>query len=156
MGTNPLTAFWKVNTTASTFRRLIKGGVASTPINTASQVYTAHLNNTFTLSKKLDAQLLNYRSSINSAQGTRSANFNVDVAAKYAVLGDRGTITLRVADVFNILHFDYTAHGADFSTFSHFKRESRIAFLGFAYRFRQNQTTHQKKAAADDNGSGFE
>ncbi|AMJ66251.1 hypothetical protein AXW84_12995 [Hymenobacter sp. PAMC 26628] len=154
---SPLTAFWKMNVTASTFRRLIRGGVASTPINTASQVYTARLNNTFALSKKLDAQLaLNYRSPINSAQGTRSANFNVDVAAKYAVLGDRGTVTLRVADVFNTLHFDYTAYGADFSTASHFKRESRIAFLGFAYRFGQNQTARQKKAAAEDNGGGFE
>ena len=111
VGASPLTAFWKVNVTASTFRRLIRGGVAGTPINTASQVYTARLNNAFALNKKLGAQLaLNYRSPINSAQGTRSANFNVDVAAKYAVLGDRGTVTLRVADVFNTLHFDYTAY----------------------------------------------
>jgi outer membrane receptor protein involved in Fe transport len=157
VGASPITAFWKMNVTASTFRRLIKGAAADgTTINTASQVYTTRLNNTFNLSKKLDAQLaLNYRSPINSAQGTRSANFNVDVAAKYNVLGDRGTVTLRVADVFNTLHFDYTAYGPNLATFSHFKRESRIAFLGFAYRFGQNQATRQKKEAADENG-GFE
>ncbi len=158
VGATPLAEWWKLNVTASTFRRLIKGGVASTPINTASQVYTTRLNNTFVLSKRLGAQLaLNYRSPINSAQGTRSANFNVDVAAKYNVLGDRGTITLRVADVFNTLHFNFTAYGADFATASYFKRESRIAFLGFAYRFGQNQAARpSKKNEQEDAGGGFE
>jgi outer membrane receptor protein involved in Fe transport len=157
VGATPLTPWWKTNVTASTFRRLIKGGVASTPINTASQVYTTRFNNTFNLSKKLDAQLaLNYRSPINSAQGTRSANFNVDFAAKYNVLGDRGTVTLRVADVFNTLHYDFTAYGADFSTFSHFKRESRLAFLGFTYRFGQNQDSRTKRKNDQEDGGGFE
>ena len=157
VGATPLTPWWKTNVTASTFRRLIKGGVASTPINTASQVYTARLNNTFTISKKLGAQLaLNYRSPINSAQGTRSANFNVDFAAKYNVLGDQGTLTLRVADVFNTLHYDFTAYGTDFSTFSHFKRESRLAFLGFTYRFGQSQDSRAKRKNDQEDGGGFE
>ncbi|MGI4869556.1 MAG: TonB-dependent receptor domain-containing protein [Janthinobacterium lividum] len=157
VGAGPLTAFWKVSVTASTFRRLIVGGVASTPINTASQVYTTRLNNTFTLSKKLGAQLaLNYRSPINSAQGTRSGNYSTDFAAKYAVLGDRGTITLRVADVFNTLHFDFTAYGDNLATYSHFKRESRIAFLGFTYRFGQRQDGRPKRKSEEDEGGGFE
>jgi outer membrane receptor protein involved in Fe transport len=153
VGTSPLTAFWKVNVTASTFRRLIKGGVASTPINTASQVYTTRLNNTFNLSKKLDAQLaLNYRSPINSAQGTRSANFNVDFAAKYNVLRDRGTLTLRVADVFNTLHYSFTAYGDGLASASYFKRESRIAYLGFTYRFGQGQESRARRKNADEEG----
>ena len=157
VGTSPLTPFWKMNVTASTFRRLIVGGVGSTAINTASQVYTARLNNTFSISKKLDAQLaLNYRSPINSAQGTRSANFNVDVATRYNVLGDRGTITLRVADIFNTLHFNFTSYGADFATASYFKRESRIAFLGFTYRFGQNQDSRPRRKNEEDTGGGFE
>ncbi|MDO7845066.1 TonB-dependent receptor [Hymenobacter sp. M29] len=155
---SPLTAWWKANATASTFRRLIVGAsVDGTPINTVSQVFTTRLNNVFTLGKRLDAQLaLNYRSPINSAQGTRSGNFNVDFATKYNVLGDRGTITLRVADVFNTLHFDFTAYGADLATASHFKRESRIAFLGFTYRFGQNRNAKPDKKQRDDEGGGFE
>jgi outer membrane receptor protein involved in Fe transport len=156
VGASPVTTWWKANATASTFRRLIKGSSGGVPINTVSQVYTTRLNNVFTLSKRLDAQLaLNYRSPINSAQGTRSGNFNVDLAAKYNVLGDRGTLTLRVADIFNTLHFDYTAYGADFATASHFKRESRIAFLGFTYRFGQNRNVKQSRKAKDEDG-GFE
>jgi len=63
-------------------------------------VYTARLNNNFAPTKKLGIQVeLNYRSPINTSQGARSAN----VDAKYNVLGDKDTFTLRVADVFNIL-----------------------------------------------------
>ncbi len=158
VGASPVTEFWKVNLTASTFRRIIKGSSGGVPINTASQVYTARLNNNFTLIKRLGAQLaVNYRSPINTAQGTRSANFNVDVAARYNVLGDRGTLTLRVADVFNTLHFNSTAYGAAFATDQRFKRESRIAFLGFAYRFGQNQAAKpNKKTDQEDTGGGFE
>ena len=156
VGASPLTTFWKVNLTASTFRRLIRGAAANgAPINTAGQVYTTRLNNTFSLNKRLGAQLaLNYRSPINSAQGTRSANFNVDVAAKYNVLGDRGTVTLRVADVFNTLHFNYTAYGEGLATASYFKRESRIAFLGFTYRFGSNQDSRAKRKKDEDDASG--
>ncbi|MBF9144539.1 TonB-dependent receptor domain-containing protein [Hymenobacter properus] len=158
VGASPLTAWWKANATASTFRRLIVGAsLDGTPINTASQVFTTRLNNVFTLGKRLDAQVaLNYRSPINSAQGTRSGNFNVDFATKYNVLGDRGTLTLRVADIFNTLHFDFTAYGTDLATASHFKRESRIAFLGFTYRFGQNRNAKPDKKQREDEGGGFE
>ena len=103
-------------------------------------MYTARLNNNFAPTKKLGIQVeLNYRSPINTSQGARSANFNVDAAAKYNVLGDKGTFTLRVADVFNTLQFNSTAFGPGLATDIHFKRGSRIAFLGFTYRFGQNQ-----------------
>ena len=157
VGATPLTAFWKTNLTASTFRRLIKGSAGGTDINTVSQVYTARFNNTFVISKKLDAQLaLNYRSPVNSAQGTRSANFNIDLAAKYSVLADRGTITLRVADIFNTLRFDYTDSGVGFATDSRFKRASRIAFLGFTYRFGHSPDGRPKRKNEEDAGGGFE
>ncbi|RYU79274.1 TonB-dependent receptor domain-containing protein [Hymenobacter persicinus] len=159
VGATPLTSFWKLNGTASTFRRIIKGASADgTPINTASQVYSTRLNNTFSLSKQLDLQLaLNYRSPINTSQGQRRQNFNIDFGARHNVLGDRGTVTLRVADVFNTLRYDFTATGPGLVTDSRFKRESRIAFLGFAYRFGHSQTTKPaRKSEPADDGGGFE
>lgn len=157
VGASPLTSWWKINATASTFRRIFNGSANGMTFNSAGQVYTTRFNNTFTISKRLDAQLaLNYRSPIVTPQGQRKANFNVDLAAKYNVLGERGTITLRVADIFNTLRYDYTAYGADFETVGRFKRESRIVFLGFTYRFGQNLAAHSKKNEADEAGGGFE
>ena len=159
VGAAPLTAFWKLNANASTFRRLIRGSAGGEAINTSSQVYTARLNNVFTLGKRLDAQLaFNYRSPINTAQGQRGPRYNVDVAARYGLFGDRGTLTLRVADVFNTLRYDNTSSGPDFSTDSRYKRESRIAYLGFAYRFGNNQPGRSKdrKEADDADSGGFD
>ena len=120
-------------------------------------MFTARLNNSFTATKKLSLQLaLNYRSPINTSQGTRSANYNVDAAAKYNVLGDKGTFTLRVADVFNTLRYNSTAFGPGLATDVRFKRESRIAYLGFAYRFGQNQAKSKRKDDSEDAGGGFE
>jgi outer membrane receptor protein involved in Fe transport len=153
VGATPLAAFWKVNGTASAFRRTIRGNTSGTAVNTASLAFTGRLNNTFPLSKRLDAQLaLNYRSPINSAQGTRGENFNIDLAARYNVLGEHGTFTLRVADIFNTLRFDSRDGGADFATVTRFKRESRIAYLGFTYRFGQGQESRARRKNADEEG----
>ena len=81
----------------------------------------------------------------------------MDAAAKYNVLGDKGTFTLRVADVVNTLHYNSTAFGPGLATDSRFKREPRIAFLGFAYRFGQNQAkSSRRKDDSEDSGGGFE
>ena len=81
-------------------------------------------------------------------------NVNVDVAAKHPVLGDRGTLTLRVADVFNTLRYDFTLTGPGLLTDSRFKRESRMAFLSFAYRFGQNQTSRSPRKSEVDEAGG--
>jgi len=157
VGAGAVTGFWKLTLTGSTFRRLIKGAAADgTAINTASQVYTLRLNNQFTLSPRLGAQLaFDYRSPVNTAQGQRGARTNVDLAARYQVLGDRGTLTLRVADIFNTLRYNNTAYGPGLSSDQRFKRESRIAFLGFAYRFGQSQARPGKRKDEAEDG-GFE
>ncbi|MBF9223786.1 outer membrane beta-barrel protein [Hymenobacter ruricola] len=153
VGATPLAAFWKVNGTASAFRRIIRGSTSGTAVNTTSLAFTGRLNNTFPLSKRVDAQLaVNYRSPINSAQGTRGEAFNIDLAARYNVLGEHGTFTLRVADLFNTLRFDSNDSGAGFATVTRFKRESRIAYLGFTYRFGQTSESRARRKSADDEG----
>ena len=157
VGATPLAAFWKVNGTASAFRRTIRGSTTGTTVNTASLAFTGRLNNTFSFSKRLDAQLaINYRSPINSVQGMRGENFNVDAAARYNVLGEHGTFTLRVADIFNTLRCDSSDGGADFATVTRFKRESRIAYLGLTYRFGQNAVARAKPKKESDEAGGFD
>ncbi|MCC3160158.1 TonB-dependent receptor [Hymenobacter sp. 15J16-1T3B] len=163
IGATSLTSFWKLNGTASAFRRIIKGTGPSTDINNSNFVYTARVNTTLTPVKKLDVQVsANYRSPVVSAQGRRLTTFNTDVAAKYAVLGDRGSLSLRVSDVFNTLRFNFTAYGPNLDAVSRNKRESRIAILTFSYRFGQdgvesNQRRRPQQGPSDaGTGSGFE
>ena len=64
-------------------------------------------------------------------------------------------ITLRVADIFNTLQFNFNAYGTGFESISRNKRESRIVYLGFSYRF-GNATVaprpKRREEPADDRG----
>ena len=111
--------------------------------------------------KKLDLQLsANYRSPVVSAQGQRLTQFSADFAAKQSVLKDKGNITLRVSDIFNTLQFNFNAYGPGFESLARNKRESRIVYLGFTYRFGNagdNPRNKRKDEQPDDaGGRGFE
>ncbi|MFC6224522.1 outer membrane beta-barrel protein [Hymenobacter artigasi] len=158
----PVTSIWKVSANTSAFRRIIKG---STPtnldFNNSNIVYTARLNTTVSPTKKLDLQLsANYRSPVVSAQGQRLTQFSADFAAKQSVLKDKGNITLRVSDIFNTLQFNFNAYGPGFESLARNKRESRILYLGFSYRFGNAGDTPRSKRKDeqpdDAGGRGFE
>ncbi|MBC6989659.1 TonB-dependent receptor domain-containing protein [Hymenobacter sp. BT491] len=164
VGATSLASFWKLNGTASAFRRIIKGSGPSSDINNSNFVYTSRLNTTITPVKKLDLQVsVNYRSPVVTAQGRRQTSFNTDFAAKYTVLHDRGSLSLRVSDVFNTLRFNFDAYGPGLDAVSHNKRESRIAFLSFSYQFGQqnadnaNQRRRPQQGPSETNSAnGFE
>lgn len=153
----PVTSIWKVSLNASAFRRIIQGSApTNVDFNTSNVVYTSRLNTTITPVKQLDVQLsANYRSPVVSVQGQRLTQFNADLAAKYSVLKDKGSITLRAADIFNTLQFNFNAAGAGFESVTRTKRESRIMYLGFSYRFGSGSTVprpKRKEEPADERG----
>ena len=161
VGALPLAAWWKISGSASGFRRIVRtSALANSDFTNSSLVGTARLNSTFTPAKKLDVQVsLNYRSPVATAQGRRLTSFNTDLAAKYSFLAqDRGTLTLRVSDVFNTLQFNFLAYGPGLDATSYNKRESRVAFLNFSYRFgRDGEAAKSKrKEEKEDVGKGFD
>jgi len=137
VGTAPLISIWKVSLNASAFRRIIKGSApTNVDFNNSNFVYTGRLNTTVSPTKLLDLQLsANYRSPVVSAQGQRLTQFNADFAAKHSVLKEKGSLTLRVSDIFNTLQYNFNAYGTGFESVARNKRESRIVYLGFSYRF---------------------
>ena len=70
------------------------------------------------------------------------------------MLKERGSITLRVSDIFNTLQFNFNAYGPGFESVARNKRESRIAYLGFSYRFGNAAAPRpkRKEEAADERG----
>ncbi|MDB5271339.1 MAG: TonB-dependent receptor [Hymenobacter sp.] len=158
----PVTSSWKVSANASAFRRIIKGSVPTNlDFNNSNVVYTGRLNTTVSPTKKLDLQLsANYRSPVVSAQGQRLTQFSADFAAKQSVLKDKGSISLRVSDIFNTLQFNFNAYGPGFESLARNKRESRIVYLGFTYRFGNAGDTPRSKRkdepADDTRGGGFD
>lgn len=159
----PLSSAWKLSANASAFRRIIKGSApTNADFNNSNFVYTGRLNTTVSPTKHLDLQLsANYRSPVVTAQGQRLTQFSTDFAAKQAVLKDRGSLTLRVSDLFNTQQFNFNAFGPGFASASRNKRESRVVYLGFTYRFGKvggdAARTKRKDDQPDDaGGRGFE
>ena len=160
VGALPLAGWWKVSGTASGFRRLVRTTLLASDYTNSNVVGTARLNSTFTPVKKLDMQVsLNYRSPVVTAQGRRLTSFNTDLAAKYTCLPDgRGTLTLRVSDVFNTQQYNFLAYAPGLDSRSYNKRESRVAFLNFSYRFGRDgdAAKSRRKEEKEDSGRGFE
>ncbi|RRB10849.1 outer membrane beta-barrel family protein [Larkinella knui] len=134
--TQELTKWWKVNGNFSFFQRNIQASADIPGVLTrTNRSWTARVTSNMNPKKGTDMQVaLNYRSPFIVAQGTIKGFFNVDVGVKQNVLKGRGTVSLRVSDIFNTLQFRNESFGPNFVSTSRNKRESRIGFIGFSYR----------------------
>jgi len=131
-----ITRWWKVNGTATFFQRTIKGN-ADTPelLTRTNRSWNGRITSNFTPKRGTAIQLaVNYRSPFIIAQGTIQEFFNVDIGVKHDVMKGRGTLNLRVSDIFNTLQFQANTFGPNFESNTLGKRESRIGFIGFSYR----------------------
>lgn len=146
-----ITRWWKVNGTATFFQRTIRGN-ADTPdlLTRTNRSWTGRITSNFRPSRQTAIQLaVNYRSPFIIAQGTINSFFNVDLGVKQDVLKGRGTLSLRISDIFNTLQFQSDSFGANFVATQLSKRESRIGFIGFSYRL-SRQDTRSKDTDRDN------
>lgn len=133
-----LTKFWRLNAAASVFRTEFQGDNRGEIIQSAFQSFTARLINTFQFGKGWEVQAFGvYRSPIPTVQGRVKDVYFVDLGAKKDVLKGKGTINVRVSDVFNTFKFNVEVQGSDFFMNNPLKRETRVGFIGFTYRFSQ-------------------
>ncbi|GAB3268957.1 outer membrane beta-barrel family protein [Larkinella harenae] len=134
--TQDITRWWKVNGNFSFFQRSIQASADVPGILTRSnRSWTTRITSNMNPKKGTDIQVaLNYRSPFIVAQGTIKGFFNVDLGVKQNVLKGRGTINLRISDIFNTLQFQNESFGPNFVSSSRNKRETRIGFIGFSYR----------------------
>ncbi|MDQ4141391.1 MAG: TonB-dependent receptor [Bacteroidota bacterium] len=147
---------WKVNGNVSGFRNILTGANAGTNLNNRNFSWTARLNSVVTLWKGLDFQFAaNYRSPMILPQGTMAAMYFTEMALKKDVLNKKGTLTFRLNDIFNTQEFTITQEGENFRSENYRKRQTRIAFIGFSYRFGdmtgQNKRQRDRNNQEDDN-----
>ncbi|MRS61201.1 outer membrane beta-barrel family protein [Larkinella terrae] len=131
-----ITRWWKANGNFSFFQRNIQASADIPGILTrTNRSWTTRITSNMSPKKGTDIQVaLNYRSPFIVAQGTIKAMTNVDLGVKQTILKGRGTVSLRVSDLFNTMQFRNESFGPNFTSTSRNKRESRIGFIGFSYR----------------------
>jgi outer membrane receptor protein involved in Fe transport len=92
-----------------------------------------------------------YRSPFITPQGTSQPFYSVNIGLKKDVLKGKGTFTISASDIFNTMKFEIQSNSSNLIADSWRKRESRIVYAGFTYRFgKVKQSKKPKKENVDE------
>ena len=153
------TKWWSINASSDAYFKKVKGTVENA--NTGLQEYgeadvvtfNARMNNNFTATKKLRFNLFGmYRGKDLGLQFVRKPMYKADLGSTYTILKGKGSITARVNDIFNTMHFafdgsiPYRQEGA-------FYWESRGVYLGFNLMFGGAKNSAVQRKQRDNNES---
>ncbi len=95
-----------------------------------------------------------YRSPGVRPQGRIEAIQSLDLGFRKDILNDRGSLTLRVTDLFNQRRYSFTTETGGITTVSEFQRESRIVYLGFQYSLNQLGRENRREGGRRGDGGG--
>ncbi|MEI6575823.1 MAG: outer membrane beta-barrel family protein [Bacteroidota bacterium] len=145
--------WWKLNISGSYFKSEVKGNDnTTTDLTNSNYSWNMRLNSNMTLPKKIMFQLTaNYRGPQVNLQGTMDPVYSMDIAFRKDFLHDKASVSFRLSDVFKTNKFGNHSSGPGFSADMERWRESRVAYLGFTYKFGKNQLI-QKRGKKDNSG----
>lgn len=156
----PITQWWNINANYSYYYTKLHGDVV--PGADAGTAWTAKLTSNFNIAKIASIQVSgNYRSpqimaggmgrhGVGGAQGRSDQMYWFDLGARVNVLKSRGTITLRVSDIFNTQKRSADTWDANFFSHSENWRDSRMVWVGFSYKINNYKVRKDKTSGADD------
>ncbi|MHA6246440.1 outer membrane beta-barrel protein [Pontibacter sp. CAU 1760] len=158
----PIAKWWRLNANFSGFRTQLNTTQGDTELSNSQISWNTKANSTMTVWKDLDLQLSAfYRAPTADIQGRREQMFSTDFAMKKDVLDKKGTVSLRVSDIFNTRQFNFLNYGPTFRTEAEYKRLSQVVYLGFTYRInsdnnQNNRRQRDNQQGAPDMDDGFE
>ncbi|GAB3531020.1 outer membrane beta-barrel family protein [Pontibacter brevis] len=157
VGTHNPYKWWRMNASVSGFQVELNDTQGDTELSTNQFSWNAKLNSTMTVWKDLAIQVsANYRSPMVNIQGRMDQMYSADLGLKKEVLNNRGTVSLRISDIFNTRQFNFTSFGPGFEMESRNKRQTRIAFIGFTYRINSDNEKERRGNGREENGGGME
>jgi len=127
--------WWKSNISFSYFRTVIDGSNVESGLESDNYSWTSKLNSTMNLPWGINLQFnVNYRGPIVTPQGEIKEMYFADIAAKKNILKERGSISVRLSDMFNTQKFSVTNSGTNFESEMIRKRTSMLLFITFTYK----------------------
>lgn len=154
--------WWSINTSADTYFKKVKGTVenASSGLQEYDEVdvtsFNFRMNNNFTATKNLRFNLFGmYRGQEAGLQFTRKPMYKADLGATYNILKGKGSITARVNDIFQTMHFAFEG-SIPYRQDGAFYWESRTLYLGFNWMFGggKNSAVQRKQRDRNETQSG--
>jgi outer membrane cobalamin receptor len=144
--------WWKLNGSANFFRSIVDGGNLDQQLQADTYSWFGRINSRIDLPYNVDFQLMfNYRAPYQTTQGRRNAYSYLDLALTRDVLHDRGTLSLRVSDLFNSRRYGGTTTGENFYIEQEYRRQVRQVTLGFSYRLNKEKN---RGSGEERSGSG--
>jgi len=152
------TKWWSTNASLDMYYKTTKGVVSSESalsgyeaIEIDNTEFNTRISNNFKATKKLRFQLSGfYRGASLGLQFKRKPMWKIDAGTSYTVLKGKGTISARVSDIFDTMHFGFEG-SKPYKQVGQFNWESQSAYLGFNYRFGGGKNKALKRKRRDNN-----
>ena len=151
--------WWTLNGSANFFRSVVEGSVTlenNEVINLYADTYSwfARLNSRMNL-RVVDFQaMFNYRAAAKTTQGRRQPYSYLDLAFVRDVWGEKGTLSLKVSDVFNSRVYRSTSSGENFSINRSYRRSTTQVSLGLTFRLNQRKQRGDREGRGEGGGDG--
>ena len=148
--------WWRVNGSANFFRSIVNGENLGENFYADTYSWFARANSRMDL-KVVDFQaMFNYRAPAKTTQGRREAYSYLDLALTRDVFKDKGTLSLKVSDVFNTRRYRSTSEGENFYIDRQYRRSVTQVILGFTYRLNQEKRKGgDREGRSDEGGDEF-
>lgn len=157
-GNLEFTKWYNANISFDAYNKTVKGYSEDVYLEVNLTTFNARISNNFKANKNLRFQLTAmYRGEDISIQYLRKPMWKVDAGTSLSVFNGKGTITARVNDVFNSMHFAFERSEPKLAK-GQFNWESQTAFIGFNYLFGsgKNKAIQRKTREANETqGGGF-
>jgi outer membrane receptor protein involved in Fe transport len=151
------TDWWKINASFDLYTQKESGIANGDQLEVTNNSLNFRVNNNFTATKNLRFQLFAmYRGGGESIQFKTDPMWMINSGASLNVLDGKGTISLRVNDIFKGMKFKFESENP-YPQSGEFKWESRTAYVGFMYKFGGGKNSARNRKARDNNeaqGSG--
>lgn len=122
----------------SLFRSVTDASNLTTDVSNEALGWNARVNGSYKLTPRLDAQgFLMYRAPQNVEGGRVLAHSMMMLALRQRVLGDRGSVTLRAQDPFNMMRFGFEQADGRVVQNSLRRMGARGLFVNFSYNYGQ-------------------
>lgn len=139
----------------SYYKTSIEGEKGLTKYNNEDYSWTSRFNFNIMLMRELSFQITgNYTGPTVQAQGTRDPMYSIDLGARYDIFDRKASLTFRVSDIFDTMTYSGSTKGQNFDYDFDFKRQTRIAYIGFQYKINDGQQKREKKRTQDMENSG--
>lgn len=159
IGTYHPAKWWSINGNFNLNQRIINADKIQEGLRNSGLMWSVKLMSTMNLSTGTSIQITgNYTSPRVLTLGTSAPRYVLDLGIRQSVLKNRGSLSLRVSDVFYTSSWIMSLEGNGFSQEIERYFDSRVAFLTFTWQFgkqqKENGTRKRTTREQGDEGEG--